>query len=322
MIDVSVVIPIYNHEKYLEHAIRSVMAQKINFQMEVLIGEDCSTDHSRKVLKRLEPELPANYHIFYREKNMGMGENGNCADLYARTKGRYLINLEGDDYWIYDGKLQAEYDFLESHPEFLAVAHNCVVVDDDEKPQPDDLYPECKHAVYGVDDFIRGDLPGQTTTILFRNYYQKKYFDLRLLPSEYPGDRKRSFLLAVHGGVYCIQEAWSAYRHVTTHGSSFSATNKGISYQENRNYWYSLFDYLHRHPSLPLTRWQTARIEHRYLHPLLRRIILKRDATCSELLNGLRQTRTPCLSFGLLALSLAHDMVRFPFWILRRIFRP
>ena len=43
---ISVAMPVYNHEKYLEQALQSIFVQKIDIPYEVVIGEDCSTDHS------------------------------------------------------------------------------------------------------------------------------------------------------------------------------------------------------------------------------------------------------------------------------------
>ena len=64
MIDISIVVAVYNHEKYIEKAIRSILAQDICFKYEVLIGEDCSTDKSRAVLRRMEPNLEEDILLF------------------------------------------------------------------------------------------------------------------------------------------------------------------------------------------------------------------------------------------------------------------
>lgn len=221
--DISIIIAVYNHEKYIKQAIDSVLMQKTDYSYEVLIGEDCSTDLSREVLKSMELELPSNFHIFYREHNYGAKQN--FEDLYMRMNGKYYIVLEGDDYWTYEYKLQEECVFLEKHPEYLAVAHNTMVVGIDGQPIPFH-YPECHKAEYNIRDFVNGKLPGQTTTILSRNYYKNKLFDFALdVHGTQPGDRVRAFLLAANGKVYCIQKKWSAYRFVPYAGSSFSATH-------------------------------------------------------------------------------------------------
>lgn len=229
---VSVIIATYNHEKYIEQAIRSVMAQEVDFEYEVLIGEDCSPDGTAEVLRKLEPELPKNYHIFYREKNLGGVKN--FQDLYMCSTGRYMIILEGDDYWIYNKKLQKQVDFLETHDDYIAVAHNKLTVDKNNNVIEHN-FQECKKEEYTLFDWRDGFFPGQTTTILFRNYYRYNIFKEIPISILAIGDVGNNFLFACYGKVKCIQEKWSAYRYVTDEGTSFSATlvkNKEWHYRQ------------------------------------------------------------------------------------------
>lgn len=221
---VSVIVVTYNHEKYIEKAINSIVKQKVNFKYEVLVGEDASTDQSASILKKIEKDLPNNFHIFYREKNLGM--QGNFDDLIKKAKGKYIISLESDDYWIYDLKLQKQVDFLETHPEYVAIAHNTLVVDKYGNQRDDYVYPECKKDEYTLYDFQKFILMGQTTTILYRNFYKSHVFEDINVNIKYPGDQKLNFLLACHGKIKVIQEKWSAYRYVNDEGSSFSANVK------------------------------------------------------------------------------------------------
>lgn len=243
-IDVSVVIPTYNHEKYIEKCIKSVCMQKFNFKIEVLVGEDCSKDATREVLKRLEPTLPSYFKIFYRGKNLC---DGNFTDLYARMKGRYFIILEGDDYWTYDRKLQEQYDFLESHPDYTAVAHNAQVVNEYGKPIAWRCH-ECYDEEYTIWDFRKGLFPGQTATVMRRNYYTYDLFDYNIVIPDYPGDRLKAFFVVANGKVRCIQEKWSAYRLVVSHGSSAAATSKR-QYEKDMMFYRGLYDYAIRNHS-------------------------------------------------------------------------
>lgn len=227
-IKLSILVPTYNHENYIEECVRGILIQKVNFNFEVLIGDDCSTDRTTEVLKKLEPELPDNYVILYREKNLGGRGTGNLDDLIERSRGKYMAILEGDDYWTYEGKLQKQVDFLESHPEYSAVAHNCVVVDQHSKKK-DEEYPECKEEEYSFEHYRKDILLGQTATIIYKKEYYKYYdefvADYKFYDT-YAGDRLKAFLLLSMGKVKCMQENWSAYRLVTTQGSSFSANLK------------------------------------------------------------------------------------------------
>lgn len=221
---VSVIIATYNHENYIEQAINSVLMQKTTFKYEVLIGEDFSPDGTAQVLKKIEPKLPDCFRILFRNKNYGAVNN--CNDLYSRAKGKYIILLEGDDYWTYEYKLQKQVDFLEAHSDFVAVAHNTEVVDKNSNIRTDYDYPECKKDEYTVYDYGKGILMGQTATILYRNYFKSNLFKDIPVSVRYPGDRRKNFLLVTHGRVKCFQEKWSAYRYVNDEGTSFSANVK------------------------------------------------------------------------------------------------
>ncbi len=221
---VSVVIATWNHERYIEKAIRSVLMQKVNFKYEVLIGEDCSPDSTADVLRRLEPELPDNYHIFYREVNYGGSKNFN--DLFDRAEGKYMIILEGDDYWLYEYKLQKQVDFLEANPDYVAIAHNMKMVDQNDNEKVNHSFLECKKEEYTLYDYREGFFAGQTATVMFRNYYKYKQFPDIPLRISWMGDMRKNFLFPCWGKVKVIQEQWSAYRQVTGSGTSFSATLK------------------------------------------------------------------------------------------------
>ncbi len=220
----SIYVATYNHEKYIVQALDSILMQKTKYKFEVLVGEDASTDGTRAVLKAYEQQHPGVFTIFYREKNMNHCAVCNAQDLRARCKGKYIIALEGDDFWLDENKIETQIDYLETHPECIAVAHNCVVVGEDSKPNGE-TYSECKDEKYTLRHFFSEIMPGQLATVMYRNYLQDSSFDRSLLDKQLsPGDRLIYFSLACHGEIHCIQKVMSAYRHITAGGSSFSAT--------------------------------------------------------------------------------------------------
>lgn len=224
----SIYIATYNHEKYIQQAIESVQMQETEYQYEVLIGEDCSTDKTRDILKKMESTLPENYKIFYRTNNMYNKDIDNSDDLKMRCKGKYIIALEGDDYWTDKHKIQKQISFLENHPEYFAVAHNCTIVDENSYANGE-LYPECKENMYSIQHYCSDIMPGQLTTVMYRNFLLDRYMDYDFIMEKTPapGDRKLYYSFAINNlPVYCIQEKMSAYRHITESGSSFSANWK------------------------------------------------------------------------------------------------
>ena len=241
----SIIVPVFNHEKYIAKALDSVLMQKTKYKFEVLVGDDLSSDKSREILKEYETYYPGFFKMFFREKNMHKEKVNNIKDLLNRGKGKYLIVLEGDDYWTDELKIEKQIEFLEKHPDYLAVAHNCVVVDENSAPTGE-VYPESKNEEYTIWHYAGEILPGQTATLMYRNYIREKILDTTFVDTLImPGDKKKIFSLITNGKIYCIQEPMSAYRHVTSHGSSFSATNK-YNYQRVESWYRAQLDYAYK----------------------------------------------------------------------------
>jgi glycosyltransferase involved in cell wall biosynthesis len=222
----SIYVTTYNHERYIVRALDSILMQKTQYTYEVFVGEDCSTDGTRQVLKAWEQAHPGVFNIIYREQNMGGSGAGNARDLKERCSGKYIICLEGDDFWTDPEKLEKQISFLESHPEYYAVSHRCVVVGEDSLPNGE-KYPECKDSEYTLRHFASDILPGQLATVMYRNYMTDADMDRSLiLHGAGPGDRNIVFSALCRGRIYCDSAVMSAYRHVTSGGSSFSANHR------------------------------------------------------------------------------------------------
>ena len=240
----SICVPTYGHEKYIRQALDSILMQKTQYSYEVLVGEDCSPDGTKEILKEYEKKYPDVFRMFYWETNLSQKGLSNNVELRKRSKGKYLITLEGDDYWTSEDKIEKQISFLENHPDYLAVAHNCVMVDKDSN-RLDIEYPECKDENYSIKHLLYDIMPGQTATVMRKNKLEN-VFDMSILYKRLtPGDRLIYFALAAHGKIYCIQETMSAYRYVTSGGTSFSATHKYNFYESE--YWHKeLLDYAYK----------------------------------------------------------------------------
>lgn len=233
---VSVVITVFNQKDYIEECLRSVQAQKTDFDFEVLIGDDASTDGTQDLLRSIKPTFPDNFIFYLREKNMGERGLANSGDLLMRCRGKYLCILEGDDFWTYDRKLQEQADFLEAHPEFAAMFGKVCVVGADSKPSGID-YPECPKPEYTFKEFFYCSMPGQDASSMFRcdefRRARVAFNDMKLYKN-YPGDRRNAFFTLCNGRVACPDDMWSAYRFIQKGGSSYSA-NVGINEEYAQN---------------------------------------------------------------------------------------
>lgn len=238
----SIYVVTYGHEKYIREALDSILMQKTKYTYEVLVGEDASPDNTREILREYEEKYPNIFRMYYREKNMRSINRSNANDLRQRCKGKYVIALEGDDFWIDDNKIEEQIVFLEKHPEYIAVAHNCLVVDQNSYPNGES-YPECKDTEYTLRHFASSILPGQLTTVMYRNPYIDERINFSIMERGLmPGDRLLYFVLASYGKIYCIQEQKSAYRHVVSEGMSYSARYK-YDYDDEKKWHEELAQY-------------------------------------------------------------------------------
>lgn len=123
---VSVIMTVYNQAIYVTKAIESVLNQT-HTDFEIIAVNDCSTDHSSRVLDRLA-QKDGRIKVFHNEQNLGGIRS--IAKALSLSKGEYVAKLDGDDYWLDKRKLKYQVDFLDRHPDFNLVGNFVQNVDD------------------------------------------------------------------------------------------------------------------------------------------------------------------------------------------------
>ena len=116
---VSVAMITYNHAPYIARAIEGVINQRTSFPVELVIGEDHSTDGTREIVLEYARRYPDLIHVVKSDHNLGASENSNRTLVACR--GRYIAFCEGDDFWHRDDKLELQVNYLNSH-------HDCELV--------------------------------------------------------------------------------------------------------------------------------------------------------------------------------------------------
>lgn len=174
--EISVIMLTYNHGPYLKEAIEGVLSQKTNFQIELIICNDASPDDSDEIIKTYAEKYSQIIRYYRHEKNIGFVENQRFA--FEKARGKYIAYCEGDDYWTDENKLQFQYDFLESHPEFvMTTARNFLLHQDTGKTTDDgkdNIFQKKEFVDYTQETFFK-ERPTQTFTYLIR----RKYLDLK-----------------------------------------------------------------------------------------------------------------------------------------------
>lgn len=118
---ISVCVMTYNQDHYIRQCLQSIVEQKTDFDFEVIVGEDCSTDGTRAIVQEFAEQYPRLVMPIYQTKNIGRGHN-NYITIHREARGEYIANLDGDDYCL-PGKLQAQADYLDCNPLCSIVWH-------------------------------------------------------------------------------------------------------------------------------------------------------------------------------------------------------
>ena len=222
---VSVCLTAYNIEKYVAQALDSVLNQRTNFDFELIIGEDKSSDNTVGVLEDYRIRYPEKIRIISNEKNLGM--MGNFIKTLESSKSKYIAVLDGDDYWTDNTKLQKQFDVMEKNDEYSLCWHDAIIVN-----STGDLISSFALRFNGRDYFNTFDLYkvvqwkvlGATSSIFFRNVI-----------SPFPdwaynlyGTEALLFLRCGQVGIlHYISEPLSAYRiHSSSMESSFTKVSK------------------------------------------------------------------------------------------------
>jgi glycosyltransferase involved in cell wall biosynthesis len=142
---VSVVILTYGHENYIEQAINGVLMQECNFEVELIITNDCSPDKTDALIIDIIKTHPKTSWIKYIRHEKNIGAMSNFVFTLKEAKGKYIAICDGDDYWTDPLKLQKQVDFLEANKEFVLVSHKRNIIENNKiiKENEEGFFSQC-----------------------------------------------------------------------------------------------------------------------------------------------------------------------------------
>jgi len=242
---VSVVTTAFNIEKFLPEAIESVLNQQTNFKVEMLIGEDCSTDNTRQIALDYQSRYPEIIKVLLPKQNQGITPN--CIATHNACRGKYIALLDGDDYWISADKLQKQIEFLESNSEYSGSAHQSIVIYEDSEVRHN--FSEEKDNDYLVEDTI-SNRKFHTSSLV----YKKEIWDkVNGIPStvEVSNDRAIYPMVAIFGKIKYLRDIECVYRK-TGYGISSTAKYSQIKTELDIIPWIKKID-----KSFPIVRFSS-----------------------------------------------------------------
>jgi glycosyltransferase involved in cell wall biosynthesis len=195
----------YNHELFVAQAIEGILNQQTDFDIEVIIADDASTDSTQKVIEHLLKEHPSGRKVMYVRNERNLGVMSNFIQALKRCSGKYIALCEGDDFWIGASKLQKQVDYLEANPQVAVCLHNGFIQENGRivgKSRGESF------AVYSRKHVIKSRVLAPTASYCFRNQIQ--YPDWML--SVYGGDTALLFLLSGIGEIHYLPDIMCTYR--------------------------------------------------------------------------------------------------------------
>jgi len=221
---VSVLLVTYNHAAYIRQAVDSVLSQELDGGLELVIGEDCSTDSTRAILEEYVRRDPQQIRLFARERNVGLSENLRRA--WTECRGDYIAMLEGDDYWTERRKLAQQIAAMNAHPDWTMCFHRIQVTHDAGRPsflepQEDDFPAET-----GLTDILRRNYVGNVSTMYRRGIVPEVPAALaRVVHQDWP----LHVLHARQGKIGYLPDVMGVWRHHA--GSLWSSQKESLRWQ-------------------------------------------------------------------------------------------
>ncbi|EMF45859.1 putative glycosyltransferase [Planococcus halocryophilus Or1] len=201
----------YNHEKYIAEAIESFLMQKTNFDFEILIHDDASTDKTAAIIREYEEKYPDLIKPLYQKHNL-FSQGATMLQInQRRAKGKYIAICEGDDFWTDPYKLQKQVDYLEANPECDLCVHSAYQYSEALNKVVGKVRPSRKSRMFSAEETILGG--GElfpTNSMVYRRVKADDvpgfYFDAGY------GDYPLAIHLAHNGQVHYMDEEMSVYR--------------------------------------------------------------------------------------------------------------
>lgn len=213
---VSVLITFYNQEKYVDEALKSVFEQECDFDYEVLIGDDGSSDGTLDKVEEWRQKYPGRISIYQMPREAGVKYNGsmrashNRLNLLKYVKGEYFLFLDGDDFFTDVKKLQKQVEILDNpdNADCVACGHN-VYRFEEATGISTPLLKLKREQKYAAKDYW-GHLYFHPDSIMMRSELIEKIpVDI---VRDYFNDNTITFCMIKYGAIYYLPDIMASYR--------------------------------------------------------------------------------------------------------------
>ena len=171
---VNVLLITYNHQSYIRSAIDGILMQQGDFDLEVDIVDDASTDNTQKIAKDYETQYAGIIQCYFNEENVGhIATQLNTIRGFGLLTGDYFAILEGDDYWTDPKKLSKQLIFLENNVDYVACGHDTLKIYQDSQRDPEHFLPFKAFARdrASIADLIAMSAVFHLSSVVYRNVF-------------------------------------------------------------------------------------------------------------------------------------------------------
>lgn len=213
---VSIVVPTFNHERYIAQCLDSILEQDLGLPFEILVGEDASTDGTRAICMAYASRHPDKIRLILHDARNKIRIEGrttgrfNLCFLLSHARGSYVAWCEGDDYWRDPSKLRRQLDVLDARRDCVLAFTDSLVVDDAGLVSARKIPPQLRRDRTRQELALPQYIP--TQSVLFHNVFPGQPVPRSFLGILNADTYILSFLAQFGGAVYAGDVAPCAYR--------------------------------------------------------------------------------------------------------------
>ena len=222
----TIIIPSYNNGQYISQTLDSILGQKVNFDYQIIVTDDCSRDNSVEIIAEYEKKYPEKFLAIYAKENCKLFRN--VLKALERMDSEYFCLIDPDDYWSDMDWLQKGVDFLEEHQDYTIYGANEYKLFNDGTIELRYHRPGITSVTSTYDDFLMNkELLSNTLASIYRNVYfsngvPEEY--RQLVGSQFEqtsrADTFRNLLHLKRGKAYFVNECIGYYRY---HGNGLAS---------------------------------------------------------------------------------------------------